>query len=179
MNEQSRKEMKEKVIEALNKARSMELHAIGQYMNQHYNLDDMDYGELAAQVKLIAIDEMRHAEMFAERIKELGGEPTSDMARKVERGQPVEAMFAADANQEDDTIAAYNQFLHVCSENGDSTSAKLFEAVIDEEQLHFNYFDNISKHIDKLGAAYLARIAGTPSATGLQTQGFAARQGAQ
>lgn len=179
MAEQSRNEMKEKVIDVLNKARSMELHAISQYMNQHYNLDDMDYGELAAQVKLIAIDEMRHAEMFAERIKELGGEPTAEMARKVERGQSVEVVFPADATQEDDTIAAYNQFLHVCQENGDSTSAKLFEAIIDEEQLHFNYFDNIADHIDKLGSAYLAKIAGTPSATGLQPQGFAVRKGGQ
>ncbi|HOK97146.1 MAG TPA: ferritin-like domain-containing protein, partial [Anaerohalosphaeraceae bacterium] len=60
---------RQKVIEVLNKARAMELHAIHQYMNQHYNLDDMDYGELAANLKLIAIDEMRHAEMLAERIK--------------------------------------------------------------------------------------------------------------
>ena len=40
---------KDKVIEVLNKARGMELHAIVQYMNQHYNLDDMDYGEMAAK----------------------------------------------------------------------------------------------------------------------------------
>ena len=66
-----RETRKANVVEALNKARSMELHAIHQYMNQHYNLDDMDYGELAANMKLIAIDEMRHCEMFAERIKEL------------------------------------------------------------------------------------------------------------
>lgn len=43
-----RETRKANVVEALNKARSMELHAIHQYMNQHYNLDDMDYGELAA-----------------------------------------------------------------------------------------------------------------------------------
>ena len=73
MAQNSREQKKKNVIEVLNKARSMELHAIHQYMNQHYNLDDMDYGELAAKVKLIAIDEMRHAEMLAERIKELGG----------------------------------------------------------------------------------------------------------
>ena len=64
---------RENVIEVLNRARAMELQAIHQYMNQHYNLDDMDYGEMAAKMKLIAIDEMRHAEAFAERIKELGG----------------------------------------------------------------------------------------------------------
>lgn len=42
------------MVEVLNKARSMELQAITQYMNQHYGLDDMDYGELAAKIKLIA-----------------------------------------------------------------------------------------------------------------------------
>ena len=89
----SREERKAAVVAALNKARSMELHAIHQYMNQHYNLDDKDYGELAMNMKLIAIDEMRHCEMFAERIKELGGEPTSELAAKVVKGQDVKTIF--------------------------------------------------------------------------------------
>ena len=40
-----------KSIELLNKAVADELLAIHQYMNQHYGLDDSDFGELAAQVK--------------------------------------------------------------------------------------------------------------------------------
>ncbi|HQO03461.1 MAG TPA: bacterioferritin [Spirochaetota bacterium] len=168
----SREERKQKVIEALNKARAMELQAIHQYMNQHYNLADIDYGELAANIKLIAIDEMRHAEMFAERIKELGGEPTTDPADKVTKGQPVETIYPFDAKLEDDTIDIYNQFLLVCRENGDSTTMKVFETIIDEEQEHFNYFDNVREHIEKLGASYLARIAGTPADSGPPSKGF-------
>lgn len=160
------------VIEVLNKARAMELQAIHQYMNQHYNLDDKDYGELAAKIKLIAIDEMRHAEAFAERVKELGGEPTTEPAARPEKGQKVEAMFPFDAELEDDTIDIYNQFLLVCRENGDSVSMKIFEQIIEDEQAHFNYFDAIANHIEDLGATYLARMAGTSSATGLQPQGF-------
>ncbi len=169
----AKKDKKKAVIDVLNKARSMELHAISQYMNQHYNLDDMDYGELAAKLKLIAIDEMRHAEQFAERIKELGGEPTSDLAAKVERGQKVDGIFPFDSGLEDETIDTYNQFLQVCRDNGDSITMKLFETIIDEEQIHLNYFDNIGDHIKNLGDAYLARIAGTPSTTGLGKNGFA------
>lgn len=172
MAQDSREDRKQKVIDVLNKARSMELQAIHQYMNQHYNLDDMDYGDLAAKVKLIAIDEMRHAEMFAERIKELGGEPTTDLSDKVYPGQKVEKIFPFDAKLEDDTIDIYNQYLLVCRENGDSTTMKLFEAIIDEEQEHYNYFDNISDHIEKLGSAFLARIAGTPADTGAPSKGF-------
>jgi len=174
----TREKRRNAVIEVLNRARSMELQAIHQYMNQHYGLDDMDYGELAAQLKLIAIDEMRHAEMFAERVKEIGGEPTTERAGEVEKGQAVEAVYPFDAQAEDEAIDAYNGFLLVCRENGDSTSMKLFEAIIDEEQAHFNYFDNIGEHIGKLGPAFLAQKAGTPSTTGLNTQGFVARAGA-
>src|SRR4030042_275112 len=177
MAQNTKEQRKQKVMEVLNKARGMELQAIAQYMNQHYNLDDMDYGDMAAKVKLIAIDEMRHAEMFAERIKELDGEPTVEPAEKAQKGQEIQYIFSFDAKLEDDTIDAYNQFLLVCRENGDSNSVKLFEAIIDEEQIHFNYFDNVDDHIEKLGETYLAQIAGTPSATGLRTQGFVARRG--
>lgn len=169
----TKEERRKKVIEVLNEARAMELQAIGQYMNQHYGLDDMDYGELAGKMKLIAIDEMRHAEMFAERIKELGGEPTVTYPGKVSKGQAVEKIYPFDANQEDDTIDVYNQFLLTCRENGDSVSMKIFETIIEEEQIHFNYFDSIADHITKLGDAYLARIAGTSSATGVGGSGFA------
>lgn len=168
----SKEQRREKVIEMLNKARAMELQAIGQYMNQHYNLDDKDYGELARNIKLIAIDEMRHAEMFAERIKELGGEPVAEHGGKIEKGQAVQAVFPFDAGLEDDTIDVYNQFAAECRANGDSISAKMFETIIDEEQAHFNYFDNIGEHIELLGDTYLATVAGTPASTGGPSKGF-------
>jgi len=171
-----REARKKAVVEVLNKARSMELHAIGQYMNQHYNLDDMDYGELAGKIKLIAFDEMRHAEEFAERIKELDGEPTTELADEVSRGQNVEEMFPFDVELEDDTVAVYNEFLNTCRENGDSVTAKIFERIIDEEQVHLNYFDDIHSHIENIGQAYLARVAGTSSSTGATTQGFVGRE---
>jgi bacterioferritin len=177
MAEISREDRKQNVINVLNTARGMELQAIHQYMNQHYNLDDMDYGDFAAKIKLIAIDEMRHAEAFAERIKELGGEPTTELVGKIDREQAVGIVFPFDAEQEDAAIAAYNQFLLVCRENGDSTSMKLFETIIDDEQTHFNYFDSIDGHISRLGDAYLATIAGTSSATGLQPSGFMVSRG--
>jgi bacterioferritin len=177
MARDSRDTKKKKVVEVLNKARSMELQAIYQYMNQHYNLDNMDYGDLAVKVKLIAIDEMRHAEMFAERIKELNGEPTAEPTAKIEKGQKVEVIFPFDAGLEDDTIDIYNQFVLVCRENGDSLSMKLFETIIDEEQAHFNYFDNVGEHINKLGASYLSQIAGTSGDTGTPAQGYIASKG--
>ncbi len=177
MAKQKKEARRKKVIDVLNKARSMELQAIHQYMNQHYNLDDKDYGEMAANIKLIALDEMRHGEMFAERIKELGGEPTTTIFGPIKKGQAVDVIFKFDSKQEDDAIEAYNQFLLVCRENGDSVSMKLFESIIEDEQTHFNYFDSVQGHIDKLGDTYLSKIAGSPSSTGLQPQGFVINKG--
>lgn len=168
---------REKVVEVLNKARSMELYAISQYMNQHYALDAMDYGELAKNMKLIAIDEMRHAEDFAERIKELDAEPTTELDDHVQKGQEVRVIFPFDTDLEDKTIDAYNQFLQVCREMGDNISAKLFEVIIDEEQAHFNHFDNVGNHIAKLGDVYLSKIAGTSASTGAASKGFVSAEG--
>lgn len=174
----TKEERRAKVIEVLNRARSMELQAIHIYMAQHYKLDDMDMGELAANMKLIAIDEMRHAEQFAERISELGGDPTSERLGPVAKGKDVLGMFAVGMGEEDNTIDAYNQFALTCREMGDSISVKLFEQIIDEEQLHYNYFDNVHGHIGDMGDAYLARIAGTSSSSGLTPSGFAVNKAA-
>lgn len=166
-----REERRARVIDVLNQARAMELFAITQYMNQHYGLDSMDYGELAAKMKLIAIDEMRHAEMFAERIKELDGEPATSYDGELKKGQDVHSIFPYDTQLEDDTIDVYSQFLLACRDNGDALSAKLFETIIEEEQAHMNYFDNVGNHIKTLGDTYLSKIAGTPATTG-PSKGF-------
>mgnify|MGYP003623272991 CR=1 FL=1 len=161
MSDLPREEKKQKVIEVLNKARSMELYAIHQYMNQHYNLDDQDYGELAGKLREISIDEMRHAEWFAERIKDLDGEPTSKMDGMVAKGQDVHDVFSFDRDVEDDTLVKYNEFLAVCREMGDYVSSNLFEKVIIQEQDHWDYFDDTDSHIKKLGDHFLARMAAT------------------
>lgn len=152
-----------KVLEVLNKARSMELRAISQYMYHHYLLDGLDYGELASKMRKIAIDEMRHAEDLAERVTDLNGDPTTELAEKPVKGHDVKAVYPFDANLEDGTIEVYNQFVQICRENGDQVSANLLERIIDEEQEHYNYFDDTRNHINELGVSFLARVAGGDS----------------
>lgn len=158
---------KKNVLRALNQARSMELQAIQQYMEQHYTLSDRDYGAFAGAVKRIAIAEMRHAENFAERIKELEGEPVTTPAGKTITTQEVRDVFSYDDNLETDTIRRYNEFLKICRDNDDNISARLFEDILQEEQEHLNYFQDIADHIDTLGNSYLSNIAGTSSSAGL------------
>lgn len=153
----------QEIIALLNNARRMELSSIHQYMIQHYALDDMNYGGLASGVRRVAIDEMRHAETFAERIRELGGEPVTDLDVPIEHGQSIEAMFAFDREAETTTMARYNEYVAICARYGDHVTKQLFERILVVEQEHWNYFDDTDIHIGQLGKVFLARMAGGSS----------------
>jgi len=152
--------MSQKVIDLLNKARSRELTAISQYMSQHYELEDIDFGKLASKIKEIAITEMKHAEKLAERILFLNGEPTSKPDALPKKGQQIPQMLTTNMALESVAIKMYNEAAMVCAAEKDQISKELFEDLLKEEEDHLNYFENTKDHVDKLGAAYLATLAG-------------------
>jgi bacterioferritin len=152
--------MSQKVIDLLNKARSRELTAISQYMSQHYELEDIDFGKLASKIKEIAITEMKHAEKLAERILFLNGEPTSKPDALSKKGQQIPQMLTTNMALESAAIKMYNEAAMVCAAEKDQISKELFEDLLKEEEDHLNYFENTKDHVDKLGAAYLATLAG-------------------
>lgn len=152
---------RKKVVEVLNKARSMELFAIALYMQQHYRLDDDNYTVLASNMRKIAIDEMKHAEAFAERIRDIGGIPTQDHAAKAALDQDVYTIYPEDSDIEMDTLEKYNEFAKTCRDNDDVVSMRIFERIIEEEQAHYNYFDDTATHIKELDGSFLAKVAGT------------------
>ena len=152
--------MSQKVIDLLNKARARELTAIAQYMSQHYELEDSDFTKLASKFKEVAITEMKHAEKLAERILFLNGEPTSKPDALAKKGQQIPQMLTTNMALETGAIKMYNEAAMVCAAEKDQISKDLFEDLLKDEEDHFNYFDNTKDHVDKLGAAYLATLAG-------------------
>ena len=152
--------MSKKVIDLLNQARSRELTAITQYMAQHYELEDQDFGKLASKLKEIAIQEMKHAEKLAERVLYLKGEPTSKPDGVAKKGQKIQEMLATDFGLETQAIKMYNDASVVCAAEKDQISKEVFEELLKDEEEHLNIFENMKNHIDKLGAAYLATLTG-------------------
>lgn len=150
--------MSKKVIDLLNEARSRELTAISQYMVQHYELEDQDFGKLGTKFKEIAIQEMKHAEKLAERILFLKGEPTSKPDGIAQKGQSIEDMLKTNMALEDQAIKMYNEASTICAAEKDQISKELFEELLKDEEEHFNYFENVKDHVNKLGAAYLATL---------------------
>ena len=152
--------MSKKVIDLLNAARSRELGAITQYMAQHYELEDQDYGKLAKKLKEIGIQEMKHAEALAERILFLDGEPTTKPDSVTKKGQSIAEMLKTDMALETAAIKMYNEAALACAAEKDQISKQLFEKLLGEEEGHFNDFENIKDHLEKMGDAYLATLAG-------------------
>jgi bacterioferritin len=151
-----------RVLEVLNEARAMELQGIFQYMHHHYELDDADYAKLAKEMKQIAVDEMKHAEAFAERMKDIdsSSEPTATPRSGIVKGEKVDKMYDTDKKSEEETIRKYNDFAQICRDNKDVVSATLFERITNEEQEHFNYFEDTADHVKQLGNSFLAKQTG-------------------
>jgi len=103
---------------------------------------------------------MKHAEALAERILFLKGEPTSKPDSLAKKGQSIADMLKTDMALEAAAIKMYNEAALLCAAEKDQISKQLFEKLLGEEEGHFNDFENIKDHLDKMGNAYLATLAG-------------------
>ena len=148
--------MKEKSIELLNKAVADELTAVHQYMYFHFHCDDQGYDLLAGLFKRTAIEEMLHIETLAERILFLKGEVNLVASEEVKKVHEVKAMLEMAAGMETSSVEDYNRWANECSQNADSASKKIFEALVEDEERHFDQFDTEMGNLQKFGDNYLA-----------------------
>ena len=152
--------MSEKVITLLNEARKREIHAIMQYMTQHYELEDADYGKLGDKLKEIAITEMKHAETLAERILFLGGSPITKPEGEIKKNLSIPELLKVDAKIEAEAAKMYNDSAKACADERDHISKAIFEKILAEEEDHLDDFQNILDHVEKLGESYLSTLTG-------------------
>jgi len=150
---------KEKSIELLNKAIGEELSAIHQYMYFHFVLDDLGYDLLAGIFKKTAIDEMLHTEKFAERILFLGGEIEMKPTHEVEHIRDPKEMLKWAMKSEEEAMDMYNDFAIEASNARDAGTKQIFEAVIADEERHFETFEQEFNNLEQFGDRYLAQQA--------------------
>ncbi len=145
-----------KSIELLNKAVGDELATVHQYMYFHFHLDDAGFGPLAVLFKRTAITEMGHIEKLAERILFLKGDVEMVPAFAVEKITDPVKVLAKAAAMETQSAKDYNKWAHECAESLDAASKQIFEALVKDEEEHFDVFDKQQQHIHQFGTAYLA-----------------------
>ena len=157
----------QKSVDLLNRGVADELQAVHQYMYWHFHLDDQGFGPLASLLKRIAIMEMGHVETLAERILFLGGDVKMAWAGDVETTTEPEAILKRAAEMEHEAAELYNRFAVECSANADAASKQIFESLVNDEEGHFDQFDQQLDNIKRFGLSYLAlQSFGTAGAGG-------------
>ncbi len=147
---------KEKSIELLNRAVADELVAVHQYMYFHFCCDDMGYDLLSSLFRRTAIQEMMHVEQLAERILFLKGEVEMKPAHEIQHIHDVKQMLVLAAEMETGSVNDYNAWANECAANADSVSKKLFEALVEEEEVHLDQYETEMDNLEKFGDSYLA-----------------------
>ena len=140
----------------LNKAVADELQAVHQYMYFHFHLDDQGFGPLSMLFKRIAIMEMGHVEILAERILFLKGDVEMVPAGPVEKITDPEAILAKAMAMEEDGVISYNKAALECAALADSASKQLFEQLVKDEETHYDQFEKQLDNVKRFGPSYLA-----------------------
>ena len=148
--------MNEKSIDLLNKAVSDEMSAVHQYMYFHFHCEDQGFELLAGLFIRTAIEEMEHIELIAERIIFLGGDVEMVASTDVKKIQDVAEMLTLGIKMEQGSVRDYNLWANECSANADSGSKKVFERLVDDEERHFDQYDNEMNNLKRFGDRYLA-----------------------
>jgi bacterioferritin len=158
---------KAKSIKLLNQAVADELQAVHQYMYFHFHLDDQGFGPLSTLFKQIAIQEMGHVELLAERVLFLKGDVEMVSAGPVEKIVEPDAILVKAMAMEDGSVEFYNRAAIECGANADAVSKQVFEQLVQGEEGHFDQFEKQHDNIKRFGPSYLA----------LQSFGAAAPEG--
>jgi bacterioferritin len=146
----------QKSIALLNKAVGDELQAVHQYMYWHFHLDDQGFAPLATLLKRTAIVEMGHIERLAERILFLKGDVQMVASAPVQSITEPGEILARAAEMEQQSARDYNKSALECSANADAVSKQIFEALVADEESHFDAFDKQLDNIKRFGLSYLA-----------------------
>jgi bacterioferritin len=129
---------KNPLLDALNEAIAEELTAVTQYMWHHTMAKGMESESVKAIFRKASIEEMKHAEILAERLDYLGGVPTT-RPNEIKMGGTLEKMIKDNLKLEIEAIAMYKRIIKMCGD--DSTTRRMLEGILADEEDHAASFE--------------------------------------
>ena len=142
----------------LNKAVSAEITGIVQYTNQHEKaaflelrmkntpleaITGTNKAEVVSKIlKEVFMEEMDHLEKISERIYLLEGEATYKPDPLPVVGETAQDFLRLDHALESSAITLYRQIIAEALKRGDTTTRRMFEEIIIQEENHFWTFDD-------------------------------------
>jgi bacterioferritin len=130
------------VVAMLNAALATELVCVLRYKRHYYTASGLQNGSIKAEFLQHAIEEQAHADLLAERIVQLNGQPDFNPATLVERShaeydeaKSVQAMIKANLIAERVAIESYRQMIESIGET-DPTSRQMLVGIMAMEEEH-------------------------------------------
>ena len=133
---------REDIVKLLNDSLATELVCIMRYKRHHFTAKGMASPAIAEEFLVHANEETEHADMIAERIVQLGGEPDFNPASLLQRSHAdydasndLKSMIRANLVAERVAIEAYTQMVKLIGDK-DSTTRRIIEHILSQEQEH-------------------------------------------
>ncbi|MGB1539939.1 MAG: bacterioferritin [Rickettsiales bacterium] len=141
------------VVKALNTILKNELTAINQYYLHCKLLKHQGFAKLAAKEYEESIDEMKHADVIADRILLIGGLPNFQDMGRLHIGETPAEMIKADHDMEVKAIKDLRDSIAVCEEHNDITSSNLLQDILEGEEGHHDWLRQQLDLIAAIGEA--------------------------
>ena len=151
------------VIDFLNKALLNELTAVNQYWLHYRMLDNWGVPKLADFERHESIDEMKHADMLAERILFLEGLPNFQALGRLHIGEGVEEILKADLQTEHEAIPLLRDAIAHCEAARDYISREIFEKILENEEEHVDFLEKQFDMIRNMGLQNYVQLQSKPA----------------
>jgi bacterioferritin len=142
---------KPEVIEALNRALTIELTAINQYFCQAKMCQNWGFHKLGNKHYEESIGEMKHAEMLIDRILFLEGVPEIARYDVIRVGTDVPEQLANDLQLEMNGVKHYNASIELCIQYRDGGTRELLETILTESEEHVDWLEQQLHLIKEVG----------------------------
>jgi bacterioferritin len=140
-----------KVIEALNRALTIELTAINQYFVQAKMLKNWGYLTLAKKMWEESMGEMKHADKIIDRILFLEGTPNIARYDVIRVGTDVKEMLTNDLRLEMGGVKHYNEAVDLCGKLKDGGTRELLEGILVNSEDHVDWIETQLGLIQSVG----------------------------
>ena len=151
------------VIDFPNKALLNELTAVNQYWLHYRMLDNWGVKKLADYERHESIDEMKHADMLAERILFLDGLPNFQALGKLKIGEGVEEILKADLEVEYEACPLLKEAIAHCEQVRDYVSREIFERILENEEEHIDFLEKQFDMIKRMGLQNYIQLQSEPA----------------
>jgi bacterioferritin len=132
----------ETALKLLNEALATEIVCVLRYRRHHYMAAGIHYQAIADEFMEHSVEEQRHADLIADRIRQLGGAPDFNplglLTRshsQYEEGASLIAMIKEDLIAERIAIESYMEVIRFFGDD-DPTSRRLMEEILAKEEEH-------------------------------------------